>query len=501
MQAVPAGTWALRQRRTELLTKLRELGSAIGVVEGLAYALIVVSPLTVYRIKVGVNLSPQRAMLLLLAGALCVEFARRRRKVVLPRRPVVVALGATAAFFVYELLQLTRTEQLDFSGRFIGGFAAGLLIIVVLLLAIDSERALRRGVVAFYVSAVIPLALGLYQLAGASLGFVPTLPFAGLLSTDQLFLGNFSTEVGGLAVPRVPSTLAAPAFFGEFLAFVAIAGVAWLLLVRERRLARVVPVAALVALGIVNLVATFARSAWLLFAVGSVMVAFHARAQFVPALFGPGRRWLVPGLVILCVAAIPILPFRLGDVATGALHSIDLRVNGSDSAVVEQRYAGETLTLNPPVDANSPTASTLTHINLRKEALTLFKQHPLSGVGLGNYGVQTNQVGGVSSAQTYGFTVLAEGGAIGFALFAAMLAALIFAIRQAYLSCPRATELGAALLGLYVVVVLLAVNNLVLYDTLYRDTSFVLLALALAGANIVGGRRAEEARMPEKPMI
>src|SRR4051812_16335964 len=41
--------------------------------EALAYALIVVSPLTVYRVGVGVNLSLQRAILLLLGGTLFLQ--------------------------------------------------------------------------------------------------------------------------------------------------------------------------------------------------------------------------------------------------------------------------------------------------------------------------------------------------------------------------------------------------------------------------------------------
>jgi hypothetical protein len=450
----------------------------------------------VYRIKVGVNISPQRAILVLLVMTLGFEILRRRRKLRRPNRRLLVAAGSIVAFFLYEVAQLTRTEQPDFSERFLGGFAAGIVIIAVIVLAVDRQRVLVRAMGAFLVSALVPLALGLYQLAGVSLGFAPTLPLAGLLSTDQLFLGNFSTEVGGLAVPRVPSTLAAPAFFGEYLAFVAIAGITWLLLSQEQRFQRIAPTTALVAVTIVGLLATFARSAWLLFAIGVIVVAFQARRYLLQALFGQGRRWLLPTVACLCLATITVLPFPVSDAVTGALESVDLRTSAGQLDV-DQPFAGETLTLNPPVDVNSTAASTLTHLNLRREALRLFRQHPVGGVGLGNYGVETQQLSGVSSAQTYGFTVLAEGGVIGFTLFVGMLAALIFVTRAAYRACEPGTPVGAALLGLYVIVLLLVINNLLLYDTLYRDTTWVVLGLAMAAANIAG--RAPVTRGPSTP--
>jgi O-antigen ligase len=475
-------SWAARR------AALRARAATVGLAEWLAYTLIVLSPLTVYRVSVGINLSPQRLMLLLLAGTLCFEIARRGRRPPRLSRHALVALAAMLAFFAYELTQLTRTQQSAFSARFLGAYAAGMLVVAVLVVVIDSELVLRRAILAFWLSAIVPVAIGLYQLIGASLGFIPTLPFASLLSTDQLFLGNFTTEVRGLAVPRVPSTMAAPAFFGEFLAFVAIAMLALLLLAGERRARRLLPAAALLALALVNLVATFARSAWLLFALGALMVVLQARHQLKAALFAPGRRWLLPAVAVICVALLPILPVPVGETVSGVIDSLDI---GRDSAgaIVEQRYAGETLTLNPTtIDAQSTAASTETHLQLRRSALELFAERPLTGIGLGNYGVRTDQVEGVSSAQSYGFTVLAEGGLIGIALFATMLLALVAVARRAYRSRARDTPLGAALLGVYVIVGLLVLNNLVLYDTLYLDTSWIVMGLAIAAGNVMRPR-------------
>lgn len=456
-------------------------------VEALAYGLIVVSPLTVYRVSIGVNLSPQRIMLLLLIAALAADVVRRRRALRWPTRPVAIAVLTMIGFFVFELTQLPRSEQPDFAERFLGGYAAGLVIVVVLLLVFDDVRVLRRAVIAFLVSAVIPLMLGVYQLAGASLGFTPTLPFASLLSVDQVFLGNFSTSSAGLAIARVPSTLAAPAFFGEFLTFIALVALSWLLVAEHRR-TRLLAICCLLALAMVNLLATFSRSAWILFALGAVLVLWQARRRLVPALFGKGRRWLVPTMAVMCAVLATMLPFAVADVVQAGLDSLDF-TERNESSVVERQFAGEVLTLNPGrVDPNSASASTLTHLNLRRNAIELFTEQPLFGVGLGNYGVRTEQVAGVSSAQSYGFTVLAEGGVVGMFLFATMLISLALVARHALRASPQEGDLRALLLGLYVSMILLVINNLLLYDTLYLDTSWIVMALVLAAANVLGRR-------------
>ena len=331
-----------------------------------------------------------------------------------------------------------------------------------------------------------PSSIGFYQLIGTALGYEPALPFARFLSTDALFLANFTAKVGGAAVPRVPSTLAAPAFFGEFLAFLAVALIAMLLVGGERRPWRVVANVLFLAVVLVSLVATLARSAWILFALGAVVVLFHGRRQLVPALMGQGRRWVLPATALAFLVMLPVFSFSVGDAFSNAVDSFKPGP-GDEGPRVSRAYSGTTLTLNPPsADVNSATASTETHVTLREDAVKLFEKRPVLGVGLGNYGVRIGQDDGVSSAQTYGFTVLAEGGIVGLTLFLLMLTALVLAARSAYRRSGSTGVIPAALLGLYVIVLMLAVNNLLLYDTLYLDTSWAIMALALAGANVVG---------------
>lgn len=471
--------------------RLRLRIASSDLVDLMVCGLVLVSPLTVYRVDVGVNVSLQRLLLGLLMATLAVQVVRRRRTLRRPARPALLALAAIGTFLLYEVSQLARTEQPEFTMRFLGAFVAGVLVVVALVVAIDTERALRRAVIAFYASAVVPVAFGLYQLAGATLGYIPTLPFSGLLSTDALFLANFQASVNGLAVPRVPSTLAAPAFFGEFLTFVAVALLAVLLLGEQRRLRQLLPTLAFVVLVVTSLVATFARSAWILFALGVLVVAFHGRRHLRSALLGRGRRWLVPAAAAMCVLMVPVFSFPLGSSVSGMLESLSVTRNDRGPIVRVGGSGDPILTLNPVrSNVNTAIASTQTHLELRRQAADLFRERPLVGVGIGNYGVKTGQPTGVSSAQSYGFTVLAEGGVVGFALFGGMLVALLAAARSAFVSSRRAGPWAGALLGLYVMITLLAVNNLLLYDTLYLDTSWVVVGLALAAANVAARERA-----------
>jgi hypothetical protein len=471
------------------MSRRRKL-AAIDPVVVFALGLIVVSPLTVYRVGVGFNLSLQRILLAVLSATLALQLFRRSRTLRLPTSPTLVALAGISIFLLFECSQLARTEQPEFTRRFLGAFVAGLLVVVALVLAIDTAQALQRALIAFYASALVPVAFGFYQLAGATLGYIPTLPFSGLLSTDVLFLANFQAYINGLAVPRVPSTLAAPAFFGEYLAFVGVGLLAVLLLGNQRRLRQLLPTLALTVLVVTSLVATLARSAWILFAVGALFVGFHGRHQLRSALWGKGRRWLLPATATMCVVIVPVFSFPVGSALSGIVESFSVAREDPGPIVNAEGSGDEILTLNPVrSDVNSEIASTKTHLALRRQAVDLFREHPLDGVGLGNYGVRTGQRAGVSSAQSYGFTVLAEGGMIGVALFAAMLLALVRAARSAYLASPRVGLWGGALLGLYASIVLLVINNLVLYDTLYLDTSWVVIGLALAAANVASRER------------
>ena len=457
------------------------------------YALILVTPLIVYRYPLGgINLSLQRVFLLLAVLSAGVAIAhgsrdRRRLRLMLTSRPVVLALGALASFIVYEVARTGPSQQPDYARRFVGGLVVGFALITTIVAVLDSAAKVRAGIVAFVASAVLPVLVGLYQLLAPALGYAATLPFAGTLAVDPIFLGTFQADLGGTLVGRIPSTLAAPAFFGEFLVLTITATSALLVGGRIPRSWTVLAVPGL-ALAWVALIATVSRSAWLLMAVGLAMLLFHSHRELRAMISRrPRIWWTAPGLAVVLAIFLLTTTVPTGRLISSSIGSLSPEeANAPVVPALRSESSGRSgiLTLNPPAvsaPGNSSAASTRTHISLRGDALRVFREHPVFGAGLGNLGPALRQPPGVSSAQTYGFTLLAEGGVVGFGLFVLFLGTVLLPVRQAFLRA-RGRVMRPYLLALYIGVALLTLTNVILYDTLFRDTSWVVLGLAVAAA-------------------
>lgn len=465
------------------------------------YAMILVSPLIVYRVDVaGINLSLQRILILLAAGT----WVTRRildRNFTLPQiRPALIVLGAFTVFLAYEILQLPFTQQAGYAYWFVFNLLSGLFIISVMVLILDSRRKLKIALLAFLGSATVPLIVGLYQSMVRQFGYSASLPFADYLSPDRMFLGNFRAVFGDIYVPRITGTLATPAYYGEYLVYISIFVIAFVLHKRLRTGYKLAA-AALLSITSFGILATVSRSAWILMILGVFGVVFHTKiAASWAFLRARVSRWVLPTVIAGFLGLVVLAGFPLATVIGASAQGVSRVIltqeqptpssgNGSAGPTDTADTAGSTgknsaAGSTGSTGKNSAAGSTTAHLRLRGEALQVFAQHPVLGVGLGNLGVEIGQKG-VSSAHTWGFTILAEGGIVGEAIFLTFLGALLFFTRRAYLTGRRDPEWKAYVLGLYVVIALLVLNNILLYDSLFRDTSWVIMGLALVASSVL----------------
>ena len=462
--------------------KLRRFSKEVGLAELLLYAMILVSPLVVYRLDfLGFNLSAQRLLVLSAGGTWVLRHLIHRRLPLPPSRKILVVLGVFALLISYEAAQLLRTVQLGFALSFVAGLVGGFVIVSVIVLILDTAQKLKLGVTAFLASSVIPLALGLYQTLGMRLGYPPVLPFKSYLYSGAP-IDAFPILIQGGFFVRASSDVGAPAFHGEYIVFVTMFLLA-LLIYRRSSATQLAAVGLLLTLTGFSLLSTIARSAWLLMAVGLVFIAFHARKDLWSFVTGRLSRWVLPGVATGMIVLVLITAFPLVGVFQDSVGSVVWEPKRQLTA--EEIEAG----VNEPVDAspNVLRQSTSEHQQLRLGAVDIFLKNPVFGVGLGNLGVATEQLPGTSSAQATGFNFLAEGGLVGILVLALFMGAFLLPIRSAFLRHRGNPILGPYLMGLYGCVFLLVLNNTVIYDTLFSDYAWVILGLSLAAVRASNG--------------
>lgn len=452
--------------------------SRLKLAEFFVYAMIFVSPLVVYRAELfGVSLSLQRLFLMLAAGT---WLANRlaKRDLSLPRPGLaLVPLGAFALLIVYELAQLPITTQPGYAYQFVAKMIAGFVLVSMMLVVLDSPRKLGRGMLAFLASSVIPLAIGLYQTLGGVFGYEPRLPFWEQLPFDDRFLLNLTFRVYGEEIPRISSTLASPPFFGQYLTFVALL-LGIMLVYKKLSILHTVAAGSMLTVALFCLLYTVSRSAWLVAALGLVMVAALARRELLAFLKGRISRWVLPGVVAGVLSLVLVSGFPLGLMVDSSLDTI---VPGykpqlsSQAGTLLASTDGQNATPSAGADSSGLQRSIDKHFGLRAEAVRVFMDNPVFGVGLGNSG---------TSAHSYGFTFLAEGGIVGIAILLLFLGSFVLSVRRVLQIASPGREWRSYLLWLYICLVLLMINNLFLYNTMLRDTSFVLLGLGLAAIKV-----------------
>lgn len=477
--------------------------------EFFVYAMIFFSPLIAYRAEVfEVNLNPQR-LFVLLAVATWVINRFIKRDFSLPYlRPALLPLGAFALLIAYEIAQLPFTRQPSYAYQFVAILVSGFVLVSVMTVVLDRPRKIKIAILTFAASSAIPLGIGVYQSMGRAFGYQPRLPFHEYLSLEDRFLLNLVYRVYGEEIPRISGTLTAPAFYGEYLVFIALfLGI--VLIYKKLSILPTLLIGAALSVALFCLLATVSRSAWILAVLGLVSVAVLTRKELAVFFRGKICRWVLPGGVAGIMLLVLVSGYPLGLVLDSSLDSVVPGYTPQFSSQATPPSAsggGQENSAAPsqaPSQATPPPASeggqensaasgeeqsglqksNNAHLRLREEAVGVFLEHPVFGVGLGNFGAETGQQKGLSSAHAYGFTFLAEGGLIGISVLLLFMGSFVFSARRLLQSAGEDSEWKPYLLWLYLCLGLLALNNLLLYDTLFRDTSFALLGLGLAATN------------------
>jgi len=431
------------------------VGGGVSLVERpeiAAIGAIAAAPLIAYRHDVlNTNLTLQR-LLLIVGGLILVAHIAAGRRQKLVRSPAVVFF---ASFVLLKVLDLLRTQKVIYSLRQISIILVGLALILFALHALRTRRAMRMALLLTVVVSPAPVFLGVSQSFAAMQGEMPKLPFQQYFSAreddDPRLTSSvaYTTGAWGSAV-RANGTLGGPVAFGEYLAqMIALVG-GLLIAARLRPGYRAMLFAYMIVLGTM-LVASFSRSAWIigLVGIGTVFLAHSADGN---------RRALASSLV---AGASIVLVLAAGIGVVWAFYPDALTFN-----------------LLSLFDPSSERISV--HLELREMAVQLWKDHPLIGVGLGNYGALTGQGGELSSSHATFVTEHAEGGALGVTLLGtACLSVIIGLLREVRLA-DKTDELYPWALGMLGSTVAVVGNNTILYDTFWRDTTWSTFALALA---------------------
>jgi O-antigen ligase len=354
---------------------------------------------------------------------------------------------------LYGVFQTTRSEY-DIGIRNLMVVVEGALAVTVIVWYVRGAEQLRGLIVAYAAGAVLPSLIGIYQVYGVLLtNSIPPLPLTGWLGPwlvpydPDMYGGIHLHVIEGLVFPRVASTLVDANFFGIYIASVVLCVLGrtvGLLLASHRRTVPIVLHTVAIAVGLVVLLFTMSRSAWIGFAAGALYLAYHAtklhaetaRIRIAMALVVSACAVLIWQVLVLTGLDLPILAMsRAQDLSSGLI----------------------------------------TRYDFASGALEAFSTNPVFGVGRANLISFT----GYPTAHSYYLTRLGEDGLVGLGL--ALMWLLVIWRSGARLVARNvdpgirwaATGLRSALLAL------LAAN--IPYDHLMAtEVNWVLLGLAAA---------------------
>jgi len=422
--------------------------------------LLLTAPLFAYRFAArGANVTAFRIALLLAVSALLLDhFNRSREGTISDTRSSGPLLIPLWLFLLYCVFQTTRS-QYDVGVRILLVTVEGVLTATVLVWFARSMKHITSLAAAYAIGAALPSLIGCYQVYGVVLtGSIPPLPLTDLLAPwlvpydPTLFGGIHLHMIEGLVFPRVASTLVDANFFGVYVACVLLCVMgrtASLLLAASKRTVPIVLHGAAIAIGLVVLLFTMSRSAWLGFAVGVLYFAYHATKSH--------RETARIRLAIAVVATLALALIWQVLVLTG----FDLPILALSRA---QNFS----------DSFTP------RYDMAAEAMDAFSRNPAFGIGRANLISFT----GYPTAHSFYLTCLAEDGLLGLGIIVIWLGTIWRrgAVLVAHDVDPTTrwvvTGLRSALLAL------LVAN--ILYDHLMTmEVNWVLLGLAAALGRVV----------------
>ena len=328
---------------------------------------------------------------------------------------------------------------------------------LTVVITVDTRPRLWRALGLWEIVATAYAVYGIVQMIGLVAGFDTSLRFLAPYSNPDLFIG-----VGSPVRRRIGDVFRANSMFNDpnILAGFLAAAMAATLALREyhaeigRRLRSAFEVLALVVMG-TCLLLTQSRSGALAFAVGAAVVFAHR-----PRSLGRPALWLAVA-------------------AGGAVIVVVALLLGVDSTLLVSRFAAT---------ADTSDASNRQHLGVFLYGLQLLARYPLTGVGLGNFGLfyGAEQDAWYSKMMSHSapLTYFAESGIPGGVAFIALWVLLL---RRTWIPEPPPGDRAAraARLALFASLVALLVANL-FYDYITRTFVWVIAGLGVCASRLAG---------------
>ncbi|MBN1898913.1 MAG: O-antigen ligase family protein [Spirochaetes bacterium] len=424
----------------------------------LIYLIIFSSPLIVYRYNLppgGFNLTFMRIFLMAGLLALLVTFVIKKDLLFQFDKKVWLLFGLFIFYFLYKIMNGLKTENSFYSIRqlFII-FSAGLVLFVIPYY-INTEEKYKTAVKAFLASCIIPMLIGIYRLfmyyvvnKRVAIPFQQFIQY-GPQSNNMTGMQGFG--YGELYIARVMSTLGSSPYYGEYLVYMIAMMIPFILFKKGYLKWSGLSLAVINLLLLVN---TYSRSSWLLLIISCLIYMVYLVIQ--------KKTLVVIRYTLVALVSVTVLFFM-----TPAKYQEYLIRRSTDLF-------------------DNKTMSTMGHIQTRGKAIEFFKSSPLTGIGLGNFGVRLHQSPATSSSHAFLLTELAEGGLIGFLLLLTFLSLMVYSTIRVFLQTDKNSGLRLYLLGISVTLTLFFINNIIIYDTLFRDTSIIIMALCVSAINIAG---------------
>jgi O-antigen ligase len=361
------------------------------------FLLVLSLPLTVLSYYVGFTLKLWMLLLVIAAGFWVVEIMLRRKSI---QRTLLNQL--LILLLIANIISVCNAVNVIRSVRIIIQYAMLSMLAVYVINDIDSKAKIRSVIKMILVSGMCISVFGIVQWLGNMYGYDVRLPFESYLrySDDMTSaLHVWAVNVGGKMVPRIRGPFPDPNVMGGFiLSFLPLLVSLTMYRIVKGKTRAVFVMASI--LTVVALLGTVSRTAIMGMILGVGLVLFYWRKMLLSQKMV--RVLFIAGIVF--VFAVIVIPGELSKVA--------------HPYVFVERIA-------QTFDPND--TSTVTHRQLAILAVKMWFEHPIIGVGVGNYGAYYSPGSqGNGSSHTALLTFFAETGIIGGVVNLSIIGFLIY---------------------------------------------------------------------------
>lgn len=402
------------------------------------------APFNVYRLPITSGITLSITKFFLVIALLMVAYACAVKRSLFFVNTALYSARREVGFFIFLFIvlfiMLLNSLQPSYGIKIL--FLAS--TVFILYLAIVSSNlilSLQAMFKTIFLSTLVVSGFSIYQIF--SFYYFSEIPLAPLIEYLPLPHDESNLQRAHMwylpgVVPRIVSVMTEPNSLGCFLAISSVMAIAVLLDNRQFGFSRKTRMLAkwTFLLSIVPLIMSFSRSGWLTLLCGLIVLSPLMKLKNVIT----AASFILISVLVLFV--------QLGNVSfiLDLSESLLKRVSVADAAG---------------------------HINVRLDALKIWQESPIFGVGFGSYGVITDGPKGVSSTHSYFVTYLVEGGLLGFFAFLSFI--FIFPIKYFLVTRFRIIKSPFFLLGLSLTLMII-VNN-ILYHNFWMEFTWVFYAV------------------------